>query len=115
MSFASLKPQCEAIENKPGCIQSALCILGDKWTPLLIGQLVSGPKTFGELEVTLVGISPRTLSARLLKLQDEKIIVKAQYKTHPPRFTYQLTEKGSGLQEILSKMASWGEKHHTLI
>ncbi len=111
MSFATLKPQCEAVENRPGCIQSALCILGDKWTPLLIGQLVSGAKTFGELEVVLVGISPRTLSARIHKLQDDMIVSKIRYKDHPPRFKYELTTKGRGLQEILIKMAEWGETY----
>lgn len=114
MSFDTEKPQCEAVESRPGCIQAALCILGDKWSPLLISQLVSGSKTFGELEGLLEGISPRTLSARLSKLQDDEIIARQQYQVHPPRYRYQLTEKGRGLQDILTKMAEWGEKYHTL-
>lgn len=113
MAFETLKPQCEEVETKPGCIQAALCILGDKWSPLLIGQLVSGPKTFGELELMLVGISPRTLSARISKLQEDEIITKKQYKAHPPRFRYELTEKGRGLQDILQKMAQWGEQYQS--
>lgn len=111
MAFSSAKPVCKGVEKKPGCIQSALCVLGDKWTPLLIGQLVSKPKTFGELELMLSGISPRTLSARLNKLQEDKIVARKLYSPHPPRYTYNLTEKGSELQEILTKMAEWGEKH----
>jgi DNA-binding HxlR family transcriptional regulator len=112
MSFDTLKPQCSKLEKRPGCIQAALAILGDKWTPLLLGQLVSGQKTFGELELMLTGISPRTLSARLTKLEDEGIIKKNQYNAHPPRFKYELTEKGKGLQEVLQNMANWGEKYH---
>ena len=96
----------------PGCIQSALNILGDKWSPLLIGQLVSEPRTFGDLEVMLVGISPRTLSARLDKLTRENIIVRKQYNAHPPRFKYHLTEKGDDLEKILRTMADWGERYH---
>ncbi len=111
MGFSSTKPQCKKIENKAGCIQSALCVLGDKWTPLLIGQLVSKPMTFGELELMLSGISPRTLSARLDMLQKDKIITRDLYQQHPPRYKYCLSKKGLELQEILTKMAKWGEKH----
>ena len=111
MSFSTPKPQVEQVESKPGCVQAALCVLGDKWSPLLIGQLVSSPMTFGDLEVALAGISPRTLSARLEKLQEAHIITRKQYNAHPPRYTYELTEKGSGLDEILRSMAHWGEKY----
>lgn len=112
MSFSTVKPQCDKLESKPGCIQSALQILGDKWTPLLLGQLVSSPKTFSELEKQLAGISPRTLSNRLTKLEEEQIIEKNQYNQRPPRFKYILTNKGTELQEVLVKMADWGEKYH---
>jgi DNA-binding HxlR family transcriptional regulator len=95
-------------------MQAALEIIGDKWTPLLLGQLVSGQKTFGELETMLAGISPRTLSSRLNMLEEEAILVKNKYNDHPPRFKYDLTEKGRGLQEVLIQMADWGEKYHSL-
>lgn len=111
MAFTTPKPACEKVEKKAGCIQNALCVLGDKWTPLLVGQLVTEPRTFGDLEVMLSGISPRTLSARLEKLQDDGIIVRKQYNAHPPRYKYHLTQKGEGLQEILTKMAEWGERY----
>lgn len=113
MAFDTVKPQCNKIESRPGCIQAALEILGDKWTPLLLGQLVSGQKTFGELESMLTGISPRTLSARLDKLLEEKIVVKNQYNAHPPRYKYDLTQKGKDLQDAIKQMAEWGEKYHS--
>ena len=93
-------------------MQATLCVLGDKWTALLLGQLVSGQKTFGELEKLLNGISPRTLSARLEKLQDNDIIRKNQYNDHPPRYKYELTTKGTELQQVLEGMVKWGEKYH---
>lgn len=111
MSFSTVKPQCTEIEPRPGCIQTALNILGDKWTPLLLGQLVSGQKTFGELELFLTGISPRTLSSRLSKLEAENILVKNKYNNHPPRYKYELSLKGKELQDVLVKMAHWGEKY----
>lgn len=111
MAFTTPKPQAEKVEKKAGCIQAALCVLGDKWTPLLVGQLVAEPMTFGDLETMLAGISPRTLSARLDKMQDEGIIERKQYNAHPPRYKYHLTNKGEGLVEILKSMATWGEKY----
>lgn len=103
---------CTSVENRPGCIAAALQTLGDKWSPLLLGQLVEEPKTFSELELALAGISPRTLSARLEKLVNESIVKKDLYCKRPPRYRYELTQKGFELQEILRAMAAWGDKHH---
>ena len=111
MSFESKKPPCPNLEKTAGSMQATLCVLGDKWTPLLLGQLVSGEKTFGELESVLSGISPRTLSARLEMLQQEDIIEKHQYNQHPPRYKYRLTSKGSELQNVLEQMVAWGENY----
>jgi len=111
MAFETIKPPCSQIETKAGCIQAALEIVGDKWSPLLIGQLVSGPKTFGELEGMLCGISPRTLSARLVKLEEQEILARDKYNERPPRFRYHLTEKGKELKSIITNMADWGEKY----
>lgn len=111
MAFKHAKPLCSSIESKPGCIQTALNIIGDKWSPLLIGHLVEAPKTFGQLDTMLGGISPRTLSARLHTLESKGIIEKVQYCKHPPRYKYRLTDKGQELRSILDRMAAWGEKH----
>lgn len=100
-----------SIESSPGCIKAALCILGDKWTPLLISQLAEKSLTFSELEKRLNGISPRTLSQRLQSLLENGIIMKQQYNEHPPRHNYHLTPKGADLTKILESMAAWGENH----
>ena len=113
MSFtANQIAQNTLIEDRPGCIAAALHILGDKWSPLLLGQLIQSPKTFGELEDVLDGISPRTLSARLEKLVEHSIIEKRMYCEHPPRYRYELTQKGRELQSILKAMGDWGNKYH---
>ncbi len=101
------------VEKRPGCVKAALEILGDKWTPLLLGQLVDTGHTFCELESALDGISPRTLSARLERLAMHGIVAKHMYCEHPPRFRYELTKKGSELQDILHAMAEWGDKYHS--
>ena len=107
----SIEP-CSKVENRAGCLSSALDIIGDKWSALLLGQLIDEKRTFSQLEKSLVGISPRTLSARLDKLTDHNILKKEIYCEHPPRFRYCLTEKGSELQDILRAMGEWGDKHH---
>ncbi len=107
------KSSTEPLENRPGCIAAALGILGDKWSPLLLSQLVGGSKKFSDLETSLIGISPRTLSARLDKLIVESVVEKQLYCKHPPRYKYQLTKKGSDLVNILQAMSQWGDKYHS--
>jgi DNA-binding HxlR family transcriptional regulator len=103
------------IEKKPGCIKSALSIVGDQWTPLLLKELSGGEsRTFSELESLLAGISPRTLSQRLVKLEACGVIQKKEYCAHPPRYTYTTTKKGSELESILRAMAEWGERHYAV-
>ena len=104
-------PRCEKIEKTPGCIQSALEVLGDKWTPFLVARLVDVPRTFLELEQLLPGISPRTLSSRLKKLEEKHILTRTVYEKRPERFRYSLTKKGKELTSLLEQMATWGEKY----
>jgi DNA-binding HxlR family transcriptional regulator len=104
----------KSLEKKPGCIKSALAIVGDKWTPLILSELTECPVSFSDLENRLDSISPRTLSQRLDMLQKEEIIKKQQYCEHPPRYKYQLTEKGRELKSVLQAMANWGNKYHSI-
>ncbi len=97
--------------TKPGCIECTLSIIGDKWTPLIIRDLTVQGSSFGELEKSLVGISPRTLSQRLDKLERQQIITKRLYCERPPRYHYVLTKKGSELQAVLEQMAQWGARY----
>lgn len=82
------------IESKPGCLNSTLNIIGDKWTALILRDLSSAPRTFSYLEKNLAGLNPRTLSQRLDKLENEAIVEKTLYCEKPPRYRYSLTKKG---------------------
>jgi DNA-binding HxlR family transcriptional regulator len=99
------------IETIDGCVASALQVLGNKWTALLIKELAAGPQRFCGLERLLPGISPRTLSQRLDDLEAHAIITKQTFAEMPPRTEYQLTKKGVALIPILRQMAAWGEKY----
>lgn len=103
------------IENKPGCVEAATRIVGDKWTPLLLCALATQPLRFCELQKETGSINPRTLSARLSYLEVNGIITKSKRQTHTPVqcIEYRLTPKGSDLIPVLRSMASWGEHYGT--
>lgn len=99
------------LEPKAGCIASAMQIIGNKWTALILRDLTSGPKRFSELEKLVEGINPRTLSQRLDDLETHAIITK-QTDDASTRATYVLTKKGEDLVPVLQQMASWGDKYY---
>lgn len=101
------------LEPKDGCIASAMTIIGNKWTALILRDLHGGPKRFGELEKSLAGISPRTLSQRLDDLERCSILTKQTFHEVPPRVTYTLTRKGQDLMPVLEQMATWGTKYYS--
>jgi DNA-binding HxlR family transcriptional regulator len=102
----------EAIESRVGCVASAMQIIGNKWTALILRDLTSGPKRFSELEKSVGDINPRTLSQRLEDLTAHGIIVKQSYAEVPPRTEYTLTTKGQDLTPVLRQMAEWGDKYY---
>jgi DNA-binding HxlR family transcriptional regulator len=79
-----------------------------KWTLLLIRDLAEGSARFCELERSLAGISPRTLSLRLRALEEEGIVERHTYPEVPPRVEYALTAKGKALVPLVEDMRSYG-------
>lgn len=80
-----------------------------KWTLLLVRDLSEGCSRFCELERSLTGISPRTLSLRLRALEEEGVVERHTYPEVPPRVEYALTEKGMALLPIVQRMRDYGE------
>ena len=85
-------------------------IVCGKWTLLVIRDLADGRSRFCELERSLEGISPRTLSLRLRALEEEGIVNRQTYPEVPPRVEYSLTEKGRALIPIIDGMRSYGSQ-----
>jgi DNA-binding HxlR family transcriptional regulator len=81
-----------------------------KWTLLLIRDLAEGSARFCELERSLEGISPRTLSLRLRALEDEGIVERYTYPEVPPRVEYALTPKGEALVPLVEDMRAYGTR-----
>ena len=84
-------------------------IVCGKWTLLLVRDLAAGRSRFCELERSLAGISPRTLSLRLRALEEEEIVERHTFPEVPPRVEYALTEKGRALLPIVDGMRAYGE------
>jgi DNA-binding HxlR family transcriptional regulator len=85
-------------------------IISKKWTILIIRDLTLGVKRFNQLERSLQGISPKTLSERLRSLEEEGIIARQTFAEAPPRVEYSLTEKGHDLVDVIESMRSYGKR-----
>jgi DNA-binding HxlR family transcriptional regulator len=85
-------------------------IVCGKWTLLLIRDLASGSSRFCELERSLEGISPRTLSLRLRALEEEGIVERHTFPEVPPRVEYALTPKGEALIPLVDDMRAYGKR-----
>jgi DNA-binding HxlR family transcriptional regulator len=85
-------------------------IVCGKWTLLLVRDLAEGSSRFCELERSLGGISPRTLSLRLRALEEEGVVERHTYPEVPPRVEYALTEKGRALVPLIEDMRSYGKR-----
>jgi DNA-binding HxlR family transcriptional regulator len=85
-------------------------IISGKWTLLVIRDLADGSQRFCELERSLEGISPRTLSLRLRALEDHGIVERRTYPEVPPRVEYGLTEKGRALVPLIEDMRAYGRR-----
>jgi DNA-binding HxlR family transcriptional regulator len=85
-------------------------IISNKWTPLILRDLVDGERRFSQLERSLHGISPKTLSERLKRLEDARVIDRRCFAEVPPRVEYSLTEKGHALMPLIDCMREFGQK-----
>lgn len=85
-------------------------IIGNKWTPLIVRDLATGERRFSELERSLRGISPKTLSERLKRLEESAVVDRRCYAEVPPRVEYSLTAKGHALLPVIESMREFGTR-----
>ena len=83
-------------------------LIGNKWTPLILRDLALGQMRFSQLERSLAGISPKTLSERLKRLEEAEVLTRRCYAEVPPRVEYALTPKGTALLPVIETMREFG-------
>lgn len=95
----------------PCNIAQTLNILGDRWTLLIIHELMIGETNFNDIKTKLPGLSANVLSNRLKELDEAGIVQSELYVTHPARYRYTLTDKGTSLEHVFNAMIIWGAEH----
>lgn len=86
-------------------------IVGDSTILVIVRDLLTGPKRFGDLSEALAGVSTRTITQKLKVLLENELIERIEYRERPPRVEYKLTRKGFALKEITQAMTAYGRKH----
>ena len=97
----------------PKCpVPRTLDIIGERWTILILRDLfLFGPRRFQDLQNSLSGVAPNTISARIKTLMDAGVVARELYSEHPPRAIYSLTERGLALKPALLALRDWGEMY----
>lgn len=98
------------VKELPACpVETTLTLIGDKWKVLILRDLLSGTKRFGELKRSIGSVSQKVLTAQLRAMEGSGLLTRTVYAEVPPRVEYSLTELGESLKPILDAMWNWGE------
>jgi DNA-binding HxlR family transcriptional regulator len=92
-------------------VACTLDLVGDRWSLLVVRDLLRGNLTYGELQNSFEGIPTNILADRLRKLEEAGLIAKSAYQERPVRYSYGLTEKGKDLSDVLLAITRWGRKY----
>jgi DNA-binding HxlR family transcriptional regulator len=92
-------------------VAKTLEIVGDRWTLLLVRDLLGGTRRFQDLQTGLPGLAPNILSDRLKLMEAHGLVARRLYSDHPPRAEYALTAKGQELGVVVGALAAWGSRH----
>lgn len=98
--------------NLPDCpVETTLKLIGDKWKVLIIRDLLTGTKRFGELKSSVTGITQKVLTSNLRAMEADGLVIRKVYPVVPPKVEYSLTETGKSLSPILDSMLAWGNQY----
>ena len=102
----------EKLKELPACpVETTLTLIGNKWKVLIIRDLLTGTKRFGELKKSIGSVSQKVLTSQLRAMEEDGLIHREVYAEVPPRVEYSLTELGWSLQPILDAMVNWGNNY----
>jgi len=91
-------------------VAKTLELVGERWTLLVVRDLLRGPKKFQDLQASL-DVAPGILSERLKVLEEHGIVARGFYSDHPPRAEYALTARGRDLRPVVGALAVWGSRY----
>ena len=101
--------------NLPACpVEVTLILISDRWKVLILRDLLSGTKRFGELKKSIGSISQKVLTSNLRSMEEDGLLTRKVYAEVPPRVEYTLTELGKSLQPILLAMQQWGLEYQEM-
>ena len=96
----------------PACpVETTLTLISDKWKVLILRDLLSGTKRFGELKKSIGHVTQKVLTAQLRQMEESGLLTRTVYAEVPPRVEYTLTELGYSLKPILDAMLVWRENY----
>ena len=96
----------------PACpVETTLSLISDKWTVVIIRDVLTGTKRFNELMRSVTGITQKVLTSHLRNMEANGLLVRKVYPEIPPKVEYTLTETGYSLKPILDAMYTWGENY----
>ena len=98
--------------NLPACpVETTLTLISDKWKVLILRDLLTGTKRFGELRKSIGTVSQKVLTSQLRQMKESGLLTRKVYAEVPPRVEYTLTEIGYSLKPIMDAMWAWGENY----
>lgn len=97
------------LNELPDCpVETTLTLISDKWKVLILRDLMTGTKRFGELKKSIGHVSQKVLTAQLRQMEESGLVDRKVYAEVPPRVEYTLTEVGYSLKPVLDSMWAWG-------
>ena len=102
-------------KNLPACpVEVTLMLISDRWKVMILRDLLSGTKRFGELKKSIGSISQKVLTSNLRSMEEDGLLTRKVYAEVPPRVEYTLTELSKSLQPILLAMQQWGLEYQEM-
>jgi DNA-binding HxlR family transcriptional regulator len=92
-------------------VARALDVVGERWTPLIVRELLLGPKRYTDLLEALPGVGTNLLAGRLSDLQASGVVVKRMLPPPTPVAVYELTEAGEALAPVIAELRAWGQRY----
>ena len=100
----------------PACpVETTLTMISDKWKVLILRDLLTGTKRFGELKKSLTGVSQKVLTSQLREMEENGLVERKAYPEVPPRVEYALSDLGETLRPVFSALESWGNGYQQLV